>query len=95
MRKSTKKSKKTRTTNKHNKLKIYESRPLDQIKTCIELNEDKKYNSMYICNKCDKQFQDEHTLNVHFKTKSHKKRIKEWEMPFHTTKAAENAAGLF
>ena len=97
MRKCTKKSKRTKTTQKYNKLKIFESRPLDRIKEetvdteyFLQKIEEGKHN----CIKCDKFFRDEHTLQQHLKTKAHKRRVKEWEKSYHTQKDAENAVGL-
>lgn len=49
----------------------------------------------FSCQKCDVFFRDKNTLDQHYKTKAHKKRVKELEIKAHTAKDAERAAGLF
>lgn len=94
---ATKRAKRTKTTKKYNKQLVFKSRPLDRIK---EENVDpeelfeKVAEGKFGCDKCDKFFRDEHTLNQHLKTKRHKRRVKEWEGTYHTQKDAENAVGL-
>ncbi|KAL6122514.1 hypothetical protein NUSPORA_00432 [Nucleospora cyclopteri] len=72
-------------------------RPLDQIKTQKLTQEEiseKISEGKFNCELCDNFYRDEHTLNLHFKTKSHKRRVKEWENPVYTQRDAERAAGL-
>lgn len=81
-------------------LQIKGKRPLDQIQQSyykqipIEGIEDLPANGKYSCLKCDVYFRDENTLEQHFKTKAHKRRVKEFDTKQHTTDDAEKAAGL-
>ena len=97
MRKCSKKSKKTRTTDKLKNVRKLDCRELDRIKeedVTDEYFKEKTKEGKYGCRMCDRYFQDEHTVAVHFKTKSHKKRVKEWKNEYHTQKDAEKAVGL-
>ncbi|ORD99070.1 ZN593 [Hepatospora eriocheir] len=97
----TKKKGKSRNTKRiqHGFIKRHGLRQIDLIKTIKyteeELEEFRERDLNFLCEKCDRFFKDENTLNVHYKTKSHKKRLKQWNEPFHTQEDAERAAGLF
>lgn len=47
------------------------------------------------CAKCDMFYETQHDLDAHVKTRSHKRRLKEWEFDCHTAADAERAAGLY
>lgn len=97
----TQKSKKNRrmAISEKKKLNRLGRRPLDRVKS--EGNDGLKYlenlpsDGKYTCNKCDVFFRDENTLFVHYRTKGHKRRLKEWEEKTHDAKDAEIAAGLY
>lgn len=82
-------------------LKIRGKRPLDQIQESVNKNkpiegiEDLPAGGKFSCLKCDVYFRDQNTLDQHYKTKSHKKRVKEFDQKQHTAADAEMAAGLF
>ncbi|ELA42323.1 uncharacterized protein VICG_00723 [Vittaforma corneae ATCC 50505] len=102
-RKATRKHKKGHSKKQYAKrvLQIRGMRPLDQIQESISRGkliegvEELPAGGNYSCLKCDVYFRDQNTLEQHFKTKAHKKRIKEFGIKQHTSKDAEMAAGLF
>jgi bud site selection protein 20 len=76
-------------------------RTLDQIQTSFRKNkplpelDNLPAGGNFTCQKCDVFFRDSNTLKEHFKTKAHKKRVKEFEVKAHTAEDAERAAGLY
>ena len=81
-------------------IQIKGKRPLDQIQTSFHKNipiegiEDLPACGKFSCLKCDVYFKDQNTLDQHYKTKAHKRRLKEFDVQQHTTGDAEWAAGL-
>lgn len=102
-RKATQKSKKSHTRRQYAErvLQTRGMRPLDQIQESVRKSkpiegiEDLPAGGKHACLKCDVYFRDEHTLEQHFKTRAHKRRMKEFDVQQHTTKDSEMAAGLF
>ncbi len=82
-------------------LRVKGKRPLDQIQESIKKNrtiediEKLPAGGKFSCIKCDVYYRDQNTLDVHFKTKAHKRRSKEFDVKQHCSKDAEMAAGLF
>lgn len=75
-------------------------RALDQIQDSVSRNkslpeiENLPAGGNFTCQKCDVFFRDDRTLQDHYKTKAHKRRVKEFDIKSHTTTDAEWAAGL-
>lgn len=91
-----KKSKKSRFLEKR-KLKQHGERPLDLLKSGRAAPLDQEAlpaNGQFGCEKCDRYFIDEKMLEEHFRTRAHKRRVKEWNEHCHTREDAERAAGL-
>lgn len=79
---------------------MYGKKHLDQIQSSLgkqpvlEHNEELPGNGMFYCVECDRFFQGKGVLDEHARTKKHKKRVKELKQVLHTTRDAEEAAGL-
>jgi len=103
MRKATKKTKKSSTHRKKatNASRHQGVRSLDQVQESIrkgskiEEIDDYPAGGKFSCVPCDLYFHDEKTLEVHLKTKGHKRRLKEIKGKSHTVEDAERAAGLY
>jgi len=82
-------------------IQIKGKRPLDQVQESVKKQrpiediESLPAGGKYSCLKCDVYFRDQNTLDVHQRTKAHKRRVKEFEQKAHTAKDAEMAAGLY
>ncbi|XKL68538.1 hypothetical protein PGB90_004029 [Kerria lacca] len=59
-----------------------------------EYDPDKPGEGQFYCIYCARYFIDEFTLNTHFKTKAHKKRLKNLEIESYTIGESERAAGF-
>lgn len=100
---NTTKAKKHKSKNriKYNLSNTYGSKYLDQIKENLnrdyklQYNEDLAGKGLFYCIECDRCFENDNILNLHYATKNHKKRVKALRDTFHSNKDAEEAAGLY
>lgn len=59
-----------------------------------EVDIDKPGAAQFYCIHCARYFIDNHALQVHFRTKVHKRRLKALELEPHTIEDSERAGGL-
>jgi bud site selection protein 20 len=65
----------------------------DGKKTDFEIDDDLPGLGQHYCTECAKHFSDERTLQVHKKTKDHKRRLKDTAQKQYTQDEADSAAG--
>ncbi|KAI5150719.1 bud site selection protein 20 [Enteropsectra breve] len=103
VRKATKKSKQAKASKqKWKKITLHKGhRDIDLVKESVAKDkpidriEDMPHGGQFTCAHCDLYFIDQHTVDVHMKTKAHKRRMREWKEKCHTVMDAEMAAGLY